>query len=145
MGSKHGPREGEYLLHAGTFNVLVCLFTLSATCLRPVIAWKWSNLLGLFGSLMLIASNWIIPLALMNILHASEKLDLPENFLIFRAFGFSWRGGHEEFTSFVRAVMIFGLTVCIAASACTVAYWKRRLTLMVKSSIRYRNNLQSNQ
>jgi hypothetical protein len=73
--------------------VLVCIFTLSAVFLRPLIQWKWTNFLGLFSSLMMVATNWFIPLSLMNIMRASEKLVLPENLLIFRGLELEIRGG----------------------------------------------------
>jgi len=42
---------------------------------------------------MMVATNWFIPLSLMNIMRASEKLVLPENLLIFRGLELEIRGG----------------------------------------------------
>jgi hypothetical protein len=137
--------EGEYLLHAGTFNVLVCLFMLCATYWQSVKYWKWTNFLGLLSSLMLVASNLVISLSILSLTRALEKLDLPKQFLILRGMEWSWRGGQEELASAMRLAMLFGMTVCIGASACAAAYWKRRLTRAIRSSIQKRNNCQMSQ
>jgi hypothetical protein len=92
------------------------------------------------GSLLLLASNWVIPMSLLNIMRAAEKLNLPENILIFRVLDFSLRGNQADFISFIRMAMLFCFTVCVGASVYSVAYWKQRFTAMVKSSMKLRNN-----
>lgn len=123
----------------------MCLFSLSACFLQPIMRWKWTNFMGLAGSLLLLASNWVIPLSLMNMVHQSENLSLPENFLIFRLFEWSLHGNQADFISFMRTGMLLGFTVCVGASVYSVAYWKERFVGMIQMSIKKRNSSTENQ
>jgi hypothetical protein len=133
----------DYLLHAGTFNIMVCLFLLAATCSKFVRLWKWTDFLGLLGSLMLIASNLVIPLSIMSLLRGLEKVDLPKQFLIFLGGEWTWRGGQEELMGAMRVIMLWGMIVCVAASGCMAAHWKKRLAHAIKATLKRRNRLRT--
>lgn len=135
----------EYLLHGATFNILVCLFLLTATFSKTVRLWKWSDFLGLLGSLMLIVSNLIIPLSILSLMRGSEKVDLPKKFLIFLGGGWTWRGGQEELVGAMLVMMLWGMTGCVVASGCMAAHWKKRLSHAIKTSLKRRDSVRTPQ
>ena len=94
---------------------------------------------------MLIGTNLTIALSIMSLMRGLVKVDLPEEFLIFLGGEWTWRGGQEELLGAMRVMMLWGMSVCVAASGCMAAHWKKRLTDVIKATLKKRNNLRMTQ